>query len=269
MTQIDIGQGRSLPAIALGTYKSTGDALERAVAAALQCGYTSFDCASYYGNEADLARAIEKSGAKRETLFVTTKLWGQDHGYDEALRAFDKSEAALGSIDMYLIHWPCGERFQTSWKALERLYDEKRVKAIGVSNFLPRHIEWLAANGNVPPAVNQIEASVYLRDDETAACCRSHGIALEAWRPLLHGRHGMLEDPAIQLIAEACGKTAAQVCLRFLLQCGYRVLPKSTDPARLAENIAIFDFALDEAQMARLSALRKPELSSDRSPDEL
>lgn len=269
MTQIDIGNGLSIPAIALGTYKLTGERLEMAVAAALQCGYTGFDTAAYYGNESDLAIAFEKAGAIRNKLFVTTKLWGTEHGYDEALRAFDASEKALGVVDMYLIHWPCGDRFLPSWKALERLYEEKRVRAIGVCNFLPRHLDHLAAHANVAPMINQIEASIYLRDDATAAACAERGIALEAWRPFLHGRHGMLTDAVIVGVAQECGKTPAQVCLRFLLQRGYRVLPKASSPERIAENIDIFDFALTADQMARLDSLSKPELQTDRSPDEV
>lgn len=256
-----------IPRIALGTYQSTGSELETAISCAIEAGYTSFDCAAFYENEADLAAALEKYGKKREDYFVTTKLWPENHGYDQALRAFDESEKKLGQIDMYLIHWPCGERFLPSWKAFERIYEEKRVKAIGVSNFLPNHIELLSQRANIAPAVNQIEAHPYNMDWDTIELCKNNNIAVEAWRPLMKGNSELLLDPDIAAIAAEYDKSAAQIIIRFLMQSGLRVLAKSVTPSRIKENIDVFDFAISDLHMEKLRTLQRDDVETDRSPD--
>lgn len=267
--KITLNNGLELPCIALGTYQSLGSKLDLAVASAIDCGYTSFDCAAYYQNEAALAQALQKTAEKRQDIFVTTKLWVKDHGYDSALRAFDESEKNLGKIDVYLIHWPCGERFIPSWKALERIYEEKRVKAIGVSNFLPSHLDLLEQNANVPPAINQIEAHPFNMDWETIEKCQNNGITVEAWRPLMKGNAELLSNPLIQEIASELNKSTAQIIIRFLLQSGLRVLAKSVTPVRIAENIDVFDFELSDSHMLKMRSLKRDDIHTDRSPDSM
>lgn len=246
-----LNNGISVPAMALGTYKSRGEEVVSAVRAALQCGYVAIDTAFFYGNEAEVRRGIEESGVDRKNVFVTSKLWNDDHGYDEALRAFDRSERALGGIDLYLIHWPGKDRYVQTWKALERLYDEGRVKAIGVSNFLPHHLETLLAQCRVVPAVNQVEAHPSFLDDALQEYCTAHGILMEAWRSMSYD----LETPAVLACAQKHGCTPAQVILAYMLARGYRVLPKSVTPARICSNLAAQDLTLDEPDMTALRAM--------------
>lgn len=256
--------GIQLPMMALGTYKMSGEALNAAVAAAISSGYRSFDTAAFYQNEADLAYAIAASGEPREELFVTSKVWIDRMSYDETLRSFDESEEKLGKIDMMLVHWPCGKKFLDTWKALERIYDEKRVRAIGVANFLPSHIELLMNHCNVLPAVNQIEESVFYMDQETIAICEKHKIIIEAWRPLL-GKIGVNDDPTLTDVAQKHGVTNAQVALRFLTQNHLRVLVKSENPQRIQENIDSFTFDLTDEDM---NALKKLSHKSNRVGDD-
>jgi diketogulonate reductase-like aldo/keto reductase len=193
----------------------------------------------------------------RDAIFVTTKLWNDDQGYDQALRAFDASLRRLGleTIDLFLLHWPVAGKRLESWRALERLFDEKRVRNIGVSNFLVPHLEELFAHAHHPPAVNQIELSPFLQRRPTVDLCRKHGIVVEAYSPLTRGQR--LRHPALVNIARRMGRSPAQVILRWNVQNGHVVLPKSTNPARIAENAQIFDFAIDEAAMRELDALEE------------
>jgi diketogulonate reductase-like aldo/keto reductase len=227
------------------------------VLAALRLGYRHIDTARAYRNEADVGSAVRASGLPRDQIFVTTKLWNEDQGYDRALRAFDASLQRLGLeyVDLYLLHWPVAGRRLDSWRALERLYEEGRARSIGVSNFLVPHLTELLASARHPPAANQIELTPFLQRRETVALCEHHGIVVEAYSPLTHGRR--LDDPMVAKVARRVGRTAAQVLLRWGLQHGYVILPKSTKPARIAENGALFDFALDEPSMKELDGLEE------------
>jgi diketogulonate reductase-like aldo/keto reductase len=234
-----------------------GKVTRAAVRNALGLGYRHIDTASVYGNEADVAEAIRESGVPRGEVFVTTKLWKDDQGYDAALLGFGASleRMALDYVDLFLLHWPVPGKRLESWRALEQLCGEGRARAIGVSNFMTNHLEELFAHARVPPAVNQIEVSPFLQQREVRELCGKYGIVVEAYSPLTKGRR--LQHPAVTEVAGAVGRTPAQVLLRWGLQSGLVVLPKSTHPERQAENIALFDFALSAEQMAALDALEE------------
>ncbi len=255
---LPLNSGAEIPQVGLGVWQAPAGAPARqAVLAALRVGYRHVDTARIYGNEADVGAAVRESQVPRQQLFVTTKLWNDDQGYDRALRAFDASLQRLGLeyVDLYLLHWPVAGKRLDSWRALERLYEEKRARSIGVSNFLVPHLEELLGAAKHLPAVDQIELSPFLQRRETTALCRQHGIVVEAYSPLTHGRR--LDHPALREVAGRVGRTVAQVLLRWSVQHGNVVLPKSTRPARIAENAQIFDFALDERAMAELDALEE------------
>ncbi|CAL9288568.1 aldo/keto reductase [Streptomyces sp. SudanB182_2057] len=257
---IILNNGVEMPQLGYGVWQVPDDEAERAVAAALQAGYRSIDTAAIYGNEEGTGRAIAASGVPREEIFVTTKVWNSDHGYDATLRAFDTSLANLGLdyVDLYLIHWPLPSRdaYVDTYKAFEKLYADKRVRAIGVSNFLPEHLRRLTEETSVVPAVNQIELHPHLQQRESRALHGELGIATEAWSPLGQGK-GLLEVPAIVAIARKHDRTPAQVVLRWHLQLGNIVIPKSVTPSRIKENIAVFDFSLDDEDLAAISALNE------------
>jgi diketogulonate reductase-like aldo/keto reductase len=245
--------GGAIPQLGLGVWQTPrGRATQAAVAAALAAGYRHVDTARIYGNEADVGAAVRASGIPRRELYVTTKLWNDDQGYDGALRAFDTSLARLGldDLDLYLVHWPVSGKRLDSWRALERLHREGRARAIGVSNFMPRHLEELLAHAEIVPAVDQIEVSPFLQQRDTRAFCARHQIVVEAYSPLTRGQQ--LDHPVVTAVATRVGHTPAQVLLRWGIQHGLVVLPKSTREARIRENGAIFDFSLDAAAMAAL-----------------
>jgi diketogulonate reductase-like aldo/keto reductase len=250
--------GASIPAVGLGVWQSPRGSVTRdAVATALRLGYRHVDTARIYGNESDVGDGVRASGVAREQVFVTTKLWNADHGYDAAQRAFDASlkRLALEYVDLYLVHWPvAGLRLET-WRALERIAADGRARAIGVSNYLRPHLDELLGHAKVVPAVNQIELSPFLQRRDAVACCREHGIVVEAYSPLTHGER--LKHPVVVAEAKRAGRTAAQVLLRWGVQKGFVVLPKSTREARIRENGALFDFALDADAMARLDGLEE------------
>jgi diketogulonate reductase-like aldo/keto reductase len=225
------------------------------VLAALRLGYRHVDTARIYGNEADVGEAVRESGVPRAEVFVTTKLWNDDQGYDKALGAFDKSLARLGLdyVDLYLIHWPVAGKRKDSWRALEKLKADGRARHIGVSNFLVSHLEELLGDAQEPPAVNQIEIHPFLQHRETRAFCKKHGIVVEAYSPLTSGHK--LHDPAVSEVAKRVGRSNAQVLLRWGLQHDLVVLPKSTHEARIAENADLFGFTLDADAMAALDRL--------------
>jgi len=227
------------------------------VAAALRLGYRHIDTARIYGNEGDVGAAIRDSGIPRDQIFVTTKLWNDDQGYDSALRAFDASAKRLGldHIDLYLLHWPVPGKRLDSWRALEKLFDDKRARAIGVSNFLVRHLDELLANAKHKPHANQIELTPFLQRRDTVEMCKREGIAVEAYSPLTRGKR--LGHPVVKAIASETGRSPAQVLLRWGVQHGFIVLPKSVNEPRIAENAAVFDFALSADQLARLDALEE------------
>ena len=249
---------RDIPAIGLGVYKAEPGAVTRnAVGAALDVGYRHIDTASIYNNEADVGDAIAASGLDRSEIFVTTKLWNDDHGYDNTLRAFDRSLEQLGLeyVDLYLIHWPVPQYRLETWRALERLTLDGRVRDIGVSNYLARHIDEILDYAPVVPVVNQIELSPYLYRTrlDTVERCREKGIVIEAYSPLTKARK--LDDPLLGEIGRAHGKTPAQVLIRWSLQHGFVALPKSTRRERIAENFDVYDFSLTDAEMERLDQL--------------
>lgn len=255
---VPLASGASIPQLGLGVWQAPqGTATRDAVAAALRVGYRHVDTARVYRNEPDVGAAVRASDVPRSEVFVTTKLWNDDQGYDAALRAFDKSLERLNLeyIDLYLLHWPVPGKRLDSWRALERVHAEGRARSIGVSNFLVPHLNELLAAARTPPHANQIELSPFLQRRPTVELCKKLGIAIEAYSPLTRGEK--LAHPVIAAIARETERTNAQVLLRWGIQHGFIVLPKSVHANRIAENAAIFDFTLDEQQMERLDALEE------------
>ncbi|MFF8411320.1 aldo/keto reductase [Streptomyces omiyaensis] len=247
-----------MPQLGFGVWQVPDDEAVKAVATALEAGYRSIDTAAVYANERGTGQALAASGIPREELFVTTKLWNSDQGHDAALHAFDTSLDRLGLdyVDLYLIHWPlpAKDTYVDTYRALEKILSEGRAKAIGVSNFLPEHLERLVAETSVVPAVNQIELHPQLAQAEARALHARLGVATEAWSPLGQGR-GLLDVPALVAVARKHDRTPAQVVLRWHLQLGNVVIPKSVTPSRIRENIEVFDFELDAEDVAALAAL--------------
>jgi 2,5-diketo-D-gluconate reductase A len=246
-----------IPQLGFGVFQIPQDETVAAVTTALETGYRSIDTAAAYRNERGVGLALAESGLPREDVFVTTKLWNSAQGYDSTLAAFDQSAAELGldQIDLYLIHWPtpARDRYLDTWRAFEKLYADGRVRAIGVSNFQPGHLRRLLDHCEVPPVLNQIELHPNLQQAELRAFHAEHGIATEAWSPLAQG--GLLKDPAITSIAERHGRTPAQVILRWHLQLGSIVIPKSVTPERIRENLDVFGFELTGDDMAAIATL--------------
>jgi 2,5-diketo-D-gluconate reductase A len=261
--QITLNNGQSIPQLGFGVFQIDPKDTAEAVSTALQAGYRHIDTAEMYGNEKQVGEAVAKSGLDRTDVFVTSKLSNDAHLPDDARRAFDASLEALGFdyIDLFLIHWPLPSRydgdFVSTWRTLEEFYRAGRARSIGVSNFQPHHLRRLHQDTEIPPAVNQIEVHPYLTQDEVRGFCREHGIAVEAWSPIGQGR--VLNDPVIDSIAQRAGKTPAQVVLRWHIERGDIVFPKSVTPSRVEENFEIFDFELPEADVAEISALNKNE----------
>ncbi|WP_319452840.1 MULTISPECIES: aldo/keto reductase [unclassified Mycobacterium] len=257
----------SMPVLGLGVYQTPPDETIAAVESALQIGYRHIDTAAAYGNEREVGEAIKRSGLPRDDVFIETKIWITDYGYDATLHAFDKSAGKLGveQLDLLILHQALPGEFALTieaYKALEKLYADGKVRAIGVSNFMPAHLDGLLAETEVVPAVNQIEVHPYFRQSEALAADTKHGILNQAWSPIggitfyRDGSHGStLNDPVIGGIAAAHGKTPAQVMLRWHLQQGRQVIPKSVTPSRIAENFDVFDFELSAAQLAAIDAL--------------
>jgi diketogulonate reductase-like aldo/keto reductase len=257
-TRIALTTGVQLPQVGLGVYQSPqGAATRDAVTAALELGYRHVDTARAYGNEADVGAAIKASSVPRDQVFVTTKLWNDGHGYDAALRELDASLGKLGMeyVDLYLIHWPVPGKRRDSWRALERAFADGRARAIGVSNYMVPHLRELLGEAKVVPHVNQIELSPFLQRRDTCALCREHGIVVEAYCPLTRGRR--LADARLAAVARRVGRTPAQVLLRWSIEHGNVVLTRSVRRDHIAENAAVFDFALDAAAMAELDALEE------------
>ncbi|MEU3016937.1 aldo/keto reductase [Nocardiopsis sp. NPDC007018] len=256
---ITLNNGLRMPQLGFGVWQVPDDAVIEAVSHALAAGYRSIDTAAAYGNERGVGEALRRSGLPREDVFVTTKLANSDQGYDAALRAFDTSADQLGVevVDLYLIHWPLPERdlYVPTWKALERLYAEGRARAIGVCNFQRPHLERVMKEGGITPMVNQIELHPLLSQGELRGFDADHNIATEAWSPL--GQGELLRHPLVTEIAEELGRTPAQVLLRWHVQLGNVVIPKSVTPERIRSNFDVFDFELSEEDMERLDGLNE------------
>lgn len=247
-----------MPRLGLGVFQAEhGEETRGAVLEALRAGYRHVDTARIYGNEGDVGAAVRESGVPRGEVFVTSKLWSSDQGYDSALRAFDKSLEQLGFeyLDLYLLHWPVPKKRLESWRALERLLEDGRVRAIGVSNFMPHHLKELLAAADVVPAVNQIEVTPFLQQRAVRELCEEKGIVVEAYSPLAKGAR--MRHPVLSKIAKSLDRTSAQVLLRWGLQHGLVVLPKSIHASRIVENAAIFDFEIPDEMMAELDGLEE------------
>lgn len=259
---ITLNNGVEMPQVGFGVFQVPVDETAAAVDAALEAGYRSLDTAAAYRNEAGVGAAIARSGLARDALFVTTKLWNANQGYDETLRAFDTSlgELGLDYVDLYLIHWPVPEydRYVDTWRAFEKIHADGRARAIGVSNFQPHHLERLARESDVVPAVNQIELHPYLQQEQARGYHGEHGIVTEAWSPLAKGG-GLLADPVVTAVAGKHERTPAQVVLRWHLELGNVIIPKSVTPSRVRENLDLFGFSLDEDDLARLATLERGE----------
>ena len=257
---ITLNNGSVMPQLGFGVWQVPDDEATSAVRTAIEAGYRSIDTAAIYENERGTGRGLASSGVPREELFVTTKLWNTDQGYDSTLRAFDASLDRLGLeyVDLYLIHWPVPEldRYVETWKAFEKINSEGRAKAVGVSNFKPSHLRRLLDETSTVPAVNQIELHPYLQQSESRAFHAEHGIATEAWSPLGQGKE-LLQEPVLSSLAGKYGKSPAQVVLRWHLQIGNVVIPKSVTPARIRENIDVFDFELDASDMEEIAKFNR------------
>jgi diketogulonate reductase-like aldo/keto reductase len=255
--------GVEIPLLGLGVYQSRpGAETRQAVEAALRLGYRHVDTARAYGNERDVAAGIAASGVPRDQVFVTTKLWNSDHGYEETLRACEASLQRLGTerVDLYLVHWPVQRLRDDTWRAMERLRAEGKARAVGVSNYTVRHLQELLAIAREPPAVNQVELHPFLQQRELVAFCRANGIVVEAYAPLVKARR--MDHPVLRKIAARHGATPAQVLVRWALQHGLVALPKSVRRERIEENADVHRFALDEADLAALAALDEGDRTS-------
>jgi diketogulonate reductase-like aldo/keto reductase len=255
-TTVKLNNGISMPLLGLGVYQARpGSETYRAVRTALDSGYRLVDTAAFYHNEEDVGRAVRDSKIRRGEVFITTKLWNDDHGYDLAMRAFDASFKRLGLdyIDLYLIHFPVTNLREDSWRALEKIVESGRARAIGVSNYTIRHLKELLGQASLVPAVNQVEFSPFLYQHDLLEFCRKNRIQLEAYAPLTTGQR--LDDARITAIAEKHGRTKAQVLLRWAVQHDVVVIPKSVRPGRIAENARIFDFELTKEEVSELDRL--------------
>jgi diketogulonate reductase-like aldo/keto reductase len=256
--------GVNMPWLGLGVFKvEEGAELVQAIKFAIAHGYRSIDTAAIYGNEAGVGQAIkealQENNLSREELFITSKVWTADMGYEETLAAYETSLAKLGLeyLDLYLIHWPVKGKYKETWRALETLYKEGRVKAIGVSNFHIHHLEDLFTDAEIKPMINQVELHPYLSQQELLGFCKEHGIQLEAWSPLMQGQ--LLDQPVLKLIATKHGKSVAQVIVRWDLQRGIITIPKSTKEHRIIENVDVFDFQLTDEDITLINSLNQDQ----------
>lgn len=252
-----LSNGVKMPWLGLGVFKVTEEGLaEQTVKAAIDAGYRHIDTAAAYGNEEGVGAGVKNSGVPREELFITTKVWNADQGYETSLAAFEKSLKKLDMdyVDLLLVHWPVKGKYKETWRALEEIYKSGKARAVGVSNFQIHHLKDLAEGSDLVPMVNQVEYHPLLSQVELLAYCRANGIQLTAWSPLMQGN---LDIPLLTEIGNQYGKTPAQVILRWDLQNGVITIPKSVTPSRIAENADIFDFELSRVHMEQLSSLNQ------------
>ncbi|MFF1632611.1 aldo/keto reductase [Leifsonia sp. NPDC058248] len=267
--ELTLNNGITMPALGLGVFQSPPEETTAAVQAALATGYRHIDTAAAYGNEREVGEGIRRSGLDRDDVFIETKVWVSDYGYDETLHAWEKATGKLGvdQLDLLILHQPAPDRFDktiAAYKALETLLADGRVRSIGVSNFMPHHLERLLAETDVVPAVNQVELHPYFSQPEVRAADAANGILTQAWSPIGgitfypgwgDDRRSVMQDATIASIAQDHGKTPAQVMLRWHLQQGRSAIPKSVNPSRIAENFAVFDFELTADELGRIDAL--------------
>lgn len=269
LNTIPLHDGNAIPQLGYGVWQVENDSVAEAVKTAIETGYRLIDTAAIYGNEAGVGEGIRASGIDRRDLFVTTKLWNDRHGYDETLAAFDESMERLGLdyLDLYLIHWPAPKigLYVKSWEALIRLRDEGRVKSIGVSNFNIGHLQRLLDETGVLPVVNQIELNPRFQQPELRQYHAEHNIVTESWSPLGHGL--LWDNPILNAIANKHGRSLAQVVLRWHIQLGNVVIPKSVTPSRIRENFTIFDFSLDADDMAQIATLHDENARHGPDPE--
>ncbi|WP_252313107.1 aldo/keto reductase [Sinobaca sp. H24] len=262
MQHVTLNNKLKMPQLGFGVWQVEDDEAASAVEKAIQTGYRSIDTAMIYKNENGVGRGIKNSGINREDLFITTKVWNADQGYDNTIRAFDESLERLGMdyVDLYLIHWPTPEfdDYVDTYKAMEKLYNDGKVKAIGVCNFDVDHLQRILDECNVKPVLNQIECHPYLAQKEVKEFCAKHDIFVEAWSPLMQGGD-VLKDEVVQSIAKEHSKTPAQVVLRWHLQNNTIVIPKSVTPSRIEENFDVFDFELSSEEMQKINELDRGE----------
>jgi len=260
MDFVTLNNGLKMPQLGFGVWQVPDEEATTAVSNAFEVGYRSIDTAMVYKNEKGVGKAIKESSIPREELFITTKVWNSDQGYENTLRAFDESLERLGLdyVDLYLIHWPTPQydEYVDTYKALEKLYKDGRVKAIGVCNFEIEHLERILKECEVKPVLNQVECHPYLAQNELKEFCAKHDIFVEAWSPLDQGGE-VLQDDVIKKIAEAKGKTPAQVVLRWHLQNNTIVIPKSVTPSRIEENFQVFNFELEANEMEQINGINK------------
>ncbi|TDQ02181.1 MULTISPECIES: aldo/keto reductase [unclassified Leifsonia] len=268
--QLTLNDGNTIPQLGFGVYKIPEAETAEAVVTALEAGYRHIDTAAFYENERGVGEGVRRSGIDRSDVFVTSKVWWTENGYDSTLRSFDASLERLGfdTIDLFLIHWPAprSDRYVETWRALERVREEGRARSIGVANFHIHHLDRLARETGTVPAVNQVELHPWLPQAEVRAYDASHGIVTEAWSPLARGR--VLGDPVLDVLAAKHGVTPAQVVIRWQLQLGNVVIPKSTSPERIRSNIDVFAFELDAEDLAAIATLESGERTG-KDPDDL
>jgi len=276
--ELTLNNGVTMPALGLGVFQSAPEETTAAVETALATGYRHIDTAAAYGNEREVGQGIRASGLQREDVFIETKVWVSDYGYEQTLHAWDKAAGKLGVdyLDLFILHQPATDRFEKTieaYKALERLLEDGRVRSIGVSNFMPHHLKELLASTDIVPAVNQIELHPYFTQPDVQDADATNGILTQAWSPIGGitfypgwggDRRNVMEDPAIAAIARTHAKTPAQVMIRWHLQQGRSAIPKSTNPQRIAENFDVFDFELSKEELAAIDGL---DLGVRNGPD--
>jgi len=263
--------GVNMPWVGLGVWQAEeGQQVEQAVRTAIEVGYRSIDTAAVYRNEAGVGQAIQDTGIDRDKLFVTTKVWNKDQGYASTLAAFEESrkKLRLDYLDLYLIHWAVRGKYLETWRALEKLYREGYVRAIGVSNFQVHHLQDIISNAEIKPMVNQVEFHPYLTQQPVVTFCKDNAIQVEAWSPLMRGGE-LLAHSLLRELADKYDRTPAQIILRWDLQNQIVTIPKSVTPQRIKENAAIFDFELATADVQRITALNQDKRSFDYNPDEV